>query len=115
MQFSIDDAGMTAKLVLNGKFDVSSAETVAEPLTRLAEQKHGLIVDLARVSYLASSGIRQLVTAAKAMTRRGGRLVLLNPTKPVEEVLTISATNSLIPLARSEKEAQAIIAAALGG
>ena len=41
--------------------------------------------------------------------------MLLNPNKTVEEILTIAATNSLIPIARSEKEAQAVVAAALSG
>ena len=114
MQVSIDDAGTTAKLVLKGKLDSSSSETVAEPLNRLADQKLGVVVDLSGVSFLASIGIRHLVSAAKTLTRRGGRLVLLNPTKAVDEVLTVSAINSLIPIARNEREVQAIIAAAIG-
>ena len=115
MQISIDDAGMTAKVKLNGRLDSAGAQEIAEPLAKLSEQKHGLIVDLSGVSYLVSVGIRQFLMAAKTMTRRGGRLVLLNPNKTVEEILTIAATNSLIPIARSEKEAQAVVAAALSG
>ena len=111
MQISIDDAGMTAKVKLNGRLDSSGAQEIAEPLAKLSEQKHGLIVDLSGVSYLVSVGIRQFLMAAKTMTRRGGRL----PNKTVEEILTIAATNSLIPIARSEKEAQAVVAAALSG
>ena len=115
MRMSIDDAGMTAKINLDGRLDSAGTQAIAERFAQLSEQKHGLVVDLAGVSYLTSAGIRQLVMAAKTMTRRGGRLVLLNPNKAVEEILAISATDSLIPVTRSEKEAQAVLAAALGG
>ncbi len=115
MQIAIDDAGTTAKVVLKGRLDAAGAGAVAAPLAQLAEQKNGLVIDLSGVPFLASVGIRQLVTAAKTLTRRGGRLVLLNPTKEVYEVLTISAINDLIPIARSDKDAQAILAAALSG
>jgi anti-sigma B factor antagonist len=115
MHVSIDDAGMTAKVTLKGSFDWSGAVEAAPSLARLSEQKHGLIVDLSGVAFLASVGIRHLVQAAKTLTRRGGRLVLLRPSKAVEEVLTITGTNSLIPIAHDDREAQAVLAAALGG
>ncbi len=113
MQISIDDAGLTAKIILKGKLDMAGADVVAAPLAKLSTEKQALIVDLAGVSFLASVGIRHLVAAAKTLTRRGGRLALLNPTKAVDEVLMISAVNTLIPIARNDREAQAIIAAAL--
>lgn len=115
VQMSIDDAGLTAKVKLAGRLDSAGTQAIAGRLSQLAEQKHGLVLDLAGVSYLTSAGIRQLMMAAKTLTRRGGRLVLLNPNKAVEEILAISATDSLIPVARSEKEAQAVLAAALSG
>jgi anti-anti-sigma factor len=115
MQISIDDAGMTAKVKLDGRLDSAGTQAIAERLAQLSEQKHGLVVDLAGVSYVTSAGIRQLLMAAKTLTRRGGRLVLLNPNKTVEEILAVSATNSLIPVTRSEKQAQAVLAAALSG
>jgi anti-anti-sigma factor len=115
MQISINDAGMTATAALKGRLDSEGSQAIGPALTRLAEQKHGLIVDVSGVSYLTSAGIRQLVVAAKTLTRRGGRLVLFKPNKTVEEILSVAATNSLIPVVRTEKEAQAVLAAALSG
>ena len=115
MQISIDDSGMTATATLKGRLDSEGSQAISAALTRLAEQKHGLIVEVSGLSYLTSAGIRQLVLAAKTLTRRGGRLVLLKPNKTVEEILAVAATNSLIPVVRTEKEAQAVLAAALSG
>ena len=115
MKISIADAGSTATVVLDGKLDIAGADAVASPLAKLADEKLGLIVDLSRVSFLASVGIRHLVAAAKTLTRRGGRLVLLKPNDMVEDILITVGMNSLIPIARSEREAQAVLNAALQG
>jgi anti-anti-sigma factor len=113
MQITIvDDAGTTAKVVLSGKLDIAGAETIALPLATLAGGKNGLLLDMAGVSFLASIGIRHLVAASKALARRGGRLVLLNPTPMVTDVLTTSGVVELMPIAHSEAEAAAALSAA---
>jgi anti-anti-sigma factor len=113
MQISIEDAGETARVVLNGKLDISGADVVAMPLATLSGGKRGLVIDMAAVTFLASIGIRHLATAAKALTRRGGRLVLLNPNDMVTDVLTTTGVNDLMPIVRSEAEAIAVMNAAM--
>ena len=111
MQITIlDDAGTTAKVVLNGKLDISGAEKIALPLATLAGGKHGVLVDMAAVTFVASIGIRHLVMASKALSRRGGRLVLLNPNPLVTDVLTTSGVVELMTIAHSDAEAAAALA-----
>jgi anti-anti-sigma factor len=111
MQITIvEDAGNTVKVVLNGKLDISGAEKIALPLATLAGGKHGVLLDMTAVTFLASIGIRHLVAASKALARRGGRLVLLNPNPLVTDVLTTSGVVELMAIARSDAE----VAAALG-
>ena len=47
--------------------------------------------------------------AAKAVARGDGRLVLLNPTTLVAEVLITSGLDQLLPIVRSEDEALAAL------
>lgn len=110
MQITIDDAGATARVMLKGRMDAEGANSIASPFNALLEGKRGLIVDLAGVTFLSSFGIRALMAAAKTLTRSGGRLVLINPTTEVNEVLTITGVGSLVPVARSDKEAQTLLA-----
>ena len=107
----VDDACNTAKVVLSGKLDISGAETIALPLATLAGGKSGVVLDMAGVTFLASIGIRHLVSASKALTRRGGRLVLLNPTPMVTDVLTTSGVLELMAIARSDAEAATALGA----
>jgi anti-anti-sigma factor len=105
----VDDTGTTARVVLNGKLDISGAETVALPLATLSGGKSGLVLDMAGVTFLASIGIRHLVAASKALARRGGRLVLLNPNPMVTDVLETSGVVELMHIARNDAEAAAAL------
>jgi len=104
-----EDRGATARVALTGRLDIVGAEVIALPLATLAGAKQGLIVDMSGVSFIASIGIRHLVSAAKALSRRNGRLVLLNPSEMVAEVLTTSGLTDLLPIVRSDSEAVAAL------
>lgn len=110
MQFTIsDDAGTTAKIGMVGKLDIAGAEIVALPLATLAGGRKNLVVDLSGVTFLASIGIRHLVSAAKTLTRKGGKLVLVNPSDAVKEVLATSGIIDLMPIAATERAAYDLI------
>ena len=100
MQIDINDAGSTATVTMVGRLDIAGADAVALPLATLAGSKNGLTIDMASVTFIASIGLRHLVSAAKSVRRRGGRLVLLNPTPAVTEVITTSGLAELLPIER---------------
>jgi anti-anti-sigma factor len=104
-----EDQGATARVALTGRLDIVGSEIIALPLATLAGSKQGLIIDMSGVTFIASIGIRHLVSTAKALARRNGRLVLLNPSEMVAEVLTISGLTNLLPIVRSDSEALAAL------
>lgn len=67
-----------------------------------------VLVDLAGVDFIASLGIRMLLQAIKTVSGRGGRLVLLNPTKMVDAALDISGLGQYI-MRGSEAAASAFL------
>jgi anti-anti-sigma factor len=75
----LEDAGPIAKVSLTGKLDIAGADVVALPLATLSGSKRGFVIDMSGVTFIASIGIRHLVSTSKALLRRGGRLVLLKP------------------------------------
>jgi anti-anti-sigma factor len=96
MQIAIHDDGIAATVTMVGRLDISGAEVVALPLATLSGSKSALFVDMSGVTFIASIGLRHLVSAAKAVGRRGGRLILLNPTAAVTEVITTSGLAGLL-------------------
>ncbi|MFZ3350362.1 MAG: STAS domain-containing protein [Xanthobacteraceae bacterium] len=104
MQIAIHDDGTAATVTMVGRLDISGAEVVALPLATLSGSKSALFVDMAGVTFIASIGLRHLVSAAKAVGRRGGRLMLLNPTAAVTEVITTSGLAGLLQIERGASQ-----------
>ena len=78
MSISYSDAGELRTIVVSGRLDVDGTDSIASKLIELSgEPKKGVIVDLSSLKFLASIGIRALVSAAKAVKARGGKLVLV--------------------------------------
>jgi len=110
MQITIsDDGGSIAKVGLVGRLDIAGAEVVALPLATLAGGKTSVIVDMSGVTFVASIGLRHLVLATRALSRRGGKLVLLNPIDLVRDVLETSGLTELMPIVATESEAYALL------
>jgi anti-sigma B factor antagonist len=85
---------------LSGRMDSAGAQEIDMRFTALtATRKAPVLVDLSGVTFLASIGIRTLVTNAKAQKRRGGTFVLYRPSGPAEEVLKSAGIDTIIPIA----------------
>jgi len=97
MQIEIKDSDSSTIVVLNGRLDIAGAEVIALPLATVSGAKNLIYVDMAGVSFIASIGLRHLISASKAVARRGGRLVLLDPNDMVLEVITTSGLSDLLP------------------
>ena len=68
-----------------------------------------VIVDLSNVDFLASIGIRLLTLNAKSIASRGGRMVLLNPTSDVRDVLELTGIPAIIPIYDGFESAEAVL------
>jgi anti-sigma B factor antagonist len=87
-------------IALSGKMDAVGVQQIDLKFTALTStRKAAILVDLSKVTLLASIGIRTLVSNARAQKRRGGAMVLYQPTGLVEEVLKITGIDAVIPIA----------------
>jgi anti-anti-sigma factor len=87
------------KIVLEGRLDVEGTQAIDMKFTALTATKaSAILVDMTEVSFLASIGMRTLLSCAKAARNRGGKMVLLNPQPMVKAVLDRSGVATLIPV-----------------
>jgi anti-anti-sigma factor len=92
---------------LSGKMDAVGTQQIDLKFTALtATTKTAVLVDLSKVTLLASIGIRTLVSNARAQQRRGGSMVLYQPTGPVETVLKTTGIDEIIPIAHDMSAAR---------
>jgi anti-anti-sigma factor len=99
MQIFIEELqdGIT-RVVLDGRMDIEGAGAVDLKMNIIGGTKTAVVVDMQKVSYLASIGIGVLITVAKAIKNRGGKLVFLAPTPLVDQVLRNTGIYQVIPV-----------------
>jgi anti-anti-sigma factor len=96
------------RVTLSGRMDIAGADSIATKFAALtAGANRRVIVDLTAVNFLASIGIRALISNAKALQQRGGKLVLLvGAGDAVTKTLETTGIDSLIPMFTNAVEAQ---------
>jgi anti-sigma B factor antagonist len=108
MPISHEDIGeKLRRIAITGRLDVAGTDTVATQLAALAAARKSVVVDLTSVQFLASIGIRALITTAKEVQQRGGKMVLV-VAGGSSVVMSLEATgvNELIPVFRSAADAE---------
>lgn len=84
---------------LSGRVDLEGIGDLDLEFTRhTVTRRKPTLVDISDVDYIASIGLRMLVTAAKALNKFGARLVLLNPHPNVEDVLRTAGFDKVMPI-----------------
>lgn len=97
---------------LIGNLDSTGFNSIDLKFTGLcAGENVRVLVDLSGVSFLASIGIRMLTMNAKSLSSRGGKMVLLNPTEEVRQVLEMTGIPAIIPMYENFESAEAVVLA----
>ena len=78
MQISTEemDGGIT-RVELDGRMDIAGAAAVDLKMNLIAGSAKKLLIDLEKVSFLGSMGLRSIVLPARAVLGRGGKVVHL--------------------------------------
>ena len=90
---------------LAGALDIAGANEVELPLGSISENYNKVIISFAAVTFLASIGIRVLVKAARAISKRNGRLVVFGLSDDARKVLRSTGVDTIIPVVADEKAA----------
>ena len=94
---TLDNQIRLAKLA--GRMDMKGTQAIENEFTlKLGSSSLPVIVDMSEVDFLASIGMRTLISAARGVQNRGHQLVLLQPQPLVREALTAAGFDQLIPI-----------------
>ena len=97
----------TVFATVRGEIDLHNSPELRDAMLTvlLSANPSRLVLDLAQVPYMDSSGLAVLVEGLKRMQRRGGRIALLNLQPRVKGLLEIARLNTLFILAKDEQDA----------
>jgi anti-anti-sigma factor len=115
MPISIQELdGNVTKVLLSGRIDIAGAREIEMPLAVVAGSRRAVVVDLSAVEFMASLGLRGIVISAKSIISKRGKMVLLFPQPQVEEVITTTGIDALIPIYHDEMAAIAAVIVTAG-
>lgn len=100
------------KVELVGRLDIEGAQAIDQSFSiATTTRAEPIAVDLSGVSFIASIGVRTLLTAARALVLRGGKMVIFGPSPMVRQVLETIGVDQLVPLVADLDAARAALIA----
>ena len=100
-------AGDVTILDMSGKVTIGDGSVALRTVIRrlLQEGKKKVLLNLAGVGYIDSSGIGELVSSFTTTNKEGGQLKLLNLTKKLQDLLAITKLLTVFDVFDNEGEA----------
>ena len=92
---------------LIGRMDAVSAQTFEQQSEQLPESTRHLVLDLAKLEYISSVGLRSILAAAKKVQGAGGKMSLCGIKGLVKDILEFSNFTSLFPVCKTVDDALA--------
>jgi anti-anti-sigma factor len=95
-----DRDGDVHTICLTGELDLASAADVQRELERVeATDAAAIVIDLAGLSFMDSTGVRLLINAHVRSRNDSDRLTLLRGPAAVQRILELSGVEALLPFA----------------
>lgn len=99
---------LTGPVVLGTAGEPWGTGVLRRRIAAAAHEDHpDVIVNLARVSRIDTSGLTELVTAHHAVATRGGHLRLVEPPERIRSLLRVTGLNAVLEVYDSEADAVA--------
>jgi anti-sigma B factor antagonist len=101
------DSGQVTVIDMGGRITLGDGSALLRTTVRklLEENRVRILINLADVDYIDSSGIGELVQAYTSVKNRGGELKLLHLTKKVKDLLQITKLFTVFDVYENETSA----------
>ena len=88
----------TGELFLEGRLDSAAANEVQEIFANTAERFDNVVLDMEKLEYISSAGLRLLKLLHMSMKKKNGELTLRNVNRMVMEVFEMTGFVSLLKI-----------------
>jgi anti-anti-sigma factor len=106
MEIIEERSGQVLTMALNGRLDGATSQKFEEQiLKRIEEGLRKLVLDLERLDYISSMGLRVLHLTTKRLKSGNGIVVVCSPQPGIREVFGIAGFLTLFPVFETRAEA----------
>lgn len=101
----LESTDRITNLLLSGSLDIAGVRDVELDFARLAAGKQAVVVDFSGVTFIASLGMRMLLSAAKKLDSEGGRLILHSVPPLIETAFETAGLTTVLPIVKDAPDA----------
>ena len=98
MELATSINSSSATIALIGNLTVATTPELEAAFAKLPEDVADITLDLSKLDYVASAGLRVIVSQAKKTLQNGGSLRLENPSDEVMEVLDVTGLVDILEI-----------------
>lgn len=97
MTINKSENGSAMTISLEGRLDTTTSPALEKELNEVLPKINSLVFDFSKLEYISSAGLRVLLTAHKAMSRKGGMKVT-NVNEIVQEVFDVTGFSDILTI-----------------
>jgi anti-anti-sigma factor len=110
VKIEMEKQGMIVVARLGGRFDANTAGEFDSWFgNQIQAGEARFVIEMTKLEYISSAGLRSLLSAAKRTKTVAGRIVLCGLSGPVAEVIEVSGFQKIFPLAETLDEAKSMV------
>ena len=87
--------GENLEIALDGRLDTMTAPELEKELSESLDSAENLTLDIANLAYISSAGLRVLLSAHKAMSKKGG-MKIKNANEVVKDVFDVTGFSDIL-------------------
>ncbi len=90
MDINIKTLEQVQVVELDGDIDASTAPSVQEKILPLAEPGSKILLDMTKVPYMSSAGLRVLLSVYRQASAQDGKLVLVGLSEEIQDTMSVT-------------------------
>ena len=98
MELKTTTEGTSATIALTGNLTVATTPILEAAFAELPEEVSDITLDAKDLAYVASAGLRLIVSQDKKAHQKGGLLRIANPNEEVMEVLDVTGLSEILEI-----------------
>jgi len=107
MKVQVSEENNISTVSLEGSIDGKTAPLVKEELRPTLDKPANVILDMSKVDYMSSAGLRLLLLIYREFTAKSGKLVLVGVSPDIQSVMSHTGFLNFFKLAGTQSEARA--------
>jgi len=106
MKVVIRDSGDVKIIDIEGELDSNSSDEAQEHITQLLDQGvNKIIINLKKLEFISSAGLRVLLLTAKNLKKNGGELRICNTNDQAQTIFGIGGFDTIFVIFNAESDA----------